>query len=177
MTSRLPLHVFVCVFAITLVLTGCQAETEAGDTPTPTDATEQTRTRWDQLASDEGSALVLLGEGDRQIFHMACLRADREIQIIASDFTIIGSEERMTMGLDNDAYGFVADTEWTNGGVMARTAIEPSVLDALSRTDEVSVIYGVQQGGPWPAPSVQQRAAFIEGCNGIAVAPAADAAT
>jgi len=174
MSMRTPVLVFAGLFVATLVLVSCEAPAadEALPSPPPDDMAI-TGQRWETLASHEGNALVLLGEGDRQIFHMACLNGDRELQIIASDFTVIGSEERMTMSVDNDAYGFVADTEWTGGGVMARNAIEPQFLDMLSRTTDLSVLYGTQQGGPWPAPSVEQRATFIAGCTEIANAAAA----
>ncbi|MBN8553076.1 MAG: hypothetical protein J0L52_09320 [Caulobacterales bacterium] len=173
---RTPVLVFAGLFVATLVLVSCDAPpaAEGAATPTPEDLAA-TNQRWEGLASDEGTALALLGEGDRQIFHMACLRAERQLQIIASDFTVIGSEERMTMGVDDDAYGFVADTEWTGGGVMARNAIEPQFLGMLARTTDLSVVYGVQRGGPWPAPSIEQRAAFIEGCADIAGASQAEA--
>lgn len=165
---RTPVLLFAGIFVATLVLTGCEAPS---DTPARPDAATppvaDAGLRWEGLASDEGAALVLLGQGDRQVFHMACLSSDREMQIIASDFTVIGSEERMTMGIENEAYGFVADTEWTGGGVMARGSIDATLLGALSRTTEVSVLYGIQQGGPWPAPSADQRDTFIQVCTAI----------
>ncbi|WP_029085892.1 hypothetical protein [Brevundimonas aveniformis] len=167
MSLRVPVLVFAGMFVATLVLIGCDA---ADHSPAPADedpAAGHLNLTWNDLASDEGTALVLLGEGNRQIFHMACLRADREMQIIASDFTVIGSEERMTMGIANEAFGFVADTQWTGSGVMARTAIDPSLLDHLARTSDLSVLYGIQQGGPWPAPSQDQRDGFILACAEI----------
>jgi hypothetical protein len=173
MSMRTPVLVFAGLFVVTLVLVSCDASpADEALTRPPADDMAVTGRRWETLAGHEGNALVLLGEGDRQIFHMACLSGDRELQIIASDFTVIGSEERMTMGVDNDAYGFVADVEWTGGGVMARNAIEPQFLQMLGRTTDLSVLYGTQQGGPWPAPSAEQRAAFIAGCTEIAGAAA-----
>lgn len=118
MSLRVPVLVFAGMFVATLVLIGCDA---VDHSPAPAEedpAAGHLNLTWNDLASDEGTALVLTGEGNRQIFHMACLRADREMQIIASDFTVIGSEERMTMGIANEAFGFVADTQWTGGGVM-----------------------------------------------------------
>lgn len=170
MSTRTASRVFIGVFAATLVLTGCGPAAEQ-DGPIPPATQTQ---RWEAVAGDEGSALVLLGEGDRQIFHLACLNGPSRMQAIADDFMVIGSEERMTLGAADEAFGLVADVERQGPGVQAEGAIDPSFLDHFARSEDISAVYGAQTVGPWPAPSQALRDGFVQACRTIA-ATASDA--
>lgn len=169
MDTRTPTRVFASVFAATLVLAGCSRATEQSSASTPPAESTQTASsqRWEAVSGAEGVALVLLAEGDRQIFHLACTTAPAQVQIIVSNASVIGSEERMTLGVADEAFGFVADTERTGPGVLATGAIDPAFLEHLARTTEISAVYGAQQIGPWPAPSQAQRDDFVASCSQI----------
>ena len=172
MSLRIASRVFVFAFAATLVLTGCeQASAPAEEAAAPQPLPENVR-RWTLVEGEEGAALALLGEGDRQVFHMACLAGPPRMQVIASEFTVIGSEERLTLSAADEAFGFVADTLREGPGVQAETAIDPSLLEHLTRTDDIAAVYGAQQVGPYPAPAGDQIAGFVAGCRALAGAPA-----
>lgn len=173
MSLRIASRVFVFAFAATLVLTGCErATTPAEETTAPQPLPENVR-RWTLIEGDDGVAMALLGEGDRQVLHMACLAGPSRMQVIASEFTVIGSEERLTMGAADEAFGFVADTQREGPGVQAEAAIDLSLLEHLTRTDEIAAVYGAQQVGPYPAPPEDVMSAFVAGCRALANAPAA----
>jgi len=172
MSLRIASRVFVFAFAATLVLTGCErASAPADEAASPQPLPENVR-RWTLVEGEEGAALALLGEGDRQVFHMACLAGPPRMQVIASEFTVIGSEERLTLGAADEAFGFVADTLREGPGVQAEAAIDPSLLEHLTRTGDIAAVYGAQQVGPYPAPAEGQIAGFVAGCRALAGAPA-----
>ena len=163
MSHRTTVRVFASVFAATVVLVGCAPA--PGETAATPPGSAQ---RWEAVAGDEGSALVLLGEGDRQVIHLACLNNPARLQVLADGFTVIGSEERMTLGAADEAFGLVADVQREGPGVQASGAIDPSFLDHLARTDDISAVYGAQTIGPWAAPPQDMRDPFIQACREIA---------
>ena len=170
MLMRSITRVFAFAFAATLVLTGCERATEPSE-PAPAPLPENVR-RWVLIEGEQGAALTLLGEGDRQVFHLACLAEPARLQVIAAEATVIGSEERLTLGAADEAFGLVADVERGGPGVHAEAAIDPSFLDHLARTDDISAMYGAQQLGPYPAPTADDRARFIAGCRALVRAAA-----
>lgn len=173
MMLRTAARVFAFAFAATLVLTGCGRAPDAADeAATPPPLPENVR-RWHLVEGDEGAALVLLGEGDRQVFHMACLDGPPRLQVIASEFTVIGSEERLTLGVADEAFGLVADTQRAGPGVQAEAAIDPMLLEHLTRSDGIAAVYGAQQVGPYPAPAEDEINAFVAGCRALAGAASA----
>ncbi len=166
MSLRPAVRAFAASFAATLVLTGCgRADETSSEAPPP--YVEASRLTWTLVDGDEGAALVLLGEGDRQVLHLACLPDPARMQVIASDISVIGSEERLTLGVADEAFGFVADTMRGGPGVLAEATIDPQFLEHLSRTADISAIYGAQQVGPWPAPPEGQRLTFVQRCSGL----------
>lgn len=174
MNPRPIARAFAAAFAATLVMTGCEPAVEPDDAPaaptepaTPTEPAEPAL-RWDMISSDEGSALVLLGEGDRQVFHLACLAEPARMAAIGQDFTVIGSEERLTLGVDNEAFGLVADTLREEPGVRAEGAIDPVLLERFLVTEEVSAVYGAQRVGPWDAPPETMRRDWVAACRDLA---------
>jgi len=85
MSHRTTVRVFASVFAATVVLVGCAPA--PGETAATPPGSAQ---RWEAVAGDEGSALVLLGEGDRQVIHLACLNNPARLQVLADGFTVSG---------------------------------------------------------------------------------------
>ena len=168
MHSQIAAHTFVALFVVTLVLTGCDAAEPAADAQgDPAVVAPIATQRWELISDPSQAALVLLGEGDRQQFHLACLDQPPRMTVLASDFTVIGSEERLTLGAADEAFGFVADVERVGPGVQAEGAIDPSFLEHLTRSADISAVYGAQQVGPYPAPPSDQTAAFVAACRAI----------
>lgn len=159
---------FAAAFAATLVLTGCErAETPAEPAPEPP-AAEAPAMRWESIASGEGTALMLLGEGDAQLFHLACLSQPARMTVQVPAFRVVGSEERLTLGVDDEAFGFVADTMSDQPGVRAEAAIDPEFLRRLPLSDDIGAMYGSQQAGPFPAPPDDLTEGFVTACRDIA---------
>jgi len=171
MSARDFARTFAAFFAATVVLTGCDRAEDTPEAPpapeTPA-APEAPRLRWEPIASGEGSALMLLDQADNQVFHMACLSAPARMTVNVPGFTVIGSEERLTLGVDNEAFGLVADTLAEGPGVRAEAAIDPMLLDRLPRTEDISALYGTQQAGPYEAPDAETLANFVTACRDIA---------
>ena len=165
MSSQIFAHTFVGLFVITLVLTGCEAAAPSAETTLDTAAVPTQR--WELISDASQAALVLLGEGDRQQFHLACLDRPARMTVLVSGITVIGSEERLTLGAADEAFGFVADVERSGPGVQAEAAIDPSFLEHLSRSSDISAVYGAQQVGPYPAPAPDQTAEFTGACRSI----------
>lgn len=172
MLLRSATRVFVFAFAATLVLTGCQRSSDAPPSEAAAPLPENVR-RWVLVEGDEGAALSLLGEGERQVFHIACLADPSRLQVIVSEVTPIGSEDRLTLGAGGDAFAMAADLEHTGPGVLAEGPIDPAFLEDLSRSEEISAMYGSQQVGPYPAPTSDDRSAFVLQCRALASTPGA----
>lgn len=159
---------FAAAFAATLVLTGCdRAQAPAEPAPEPP-APDAPTLRWETIASGEGAALMLLGEGDAQLFHLACLSSPARMTVQVPGFRVVGSEERLTLGVDGEAFGLVADTLSTQPGVRAEAAIDPEFLRRLPLSDDIGAMYGSQQAGPYPAPPDELTEGFVTACRDIA---------
>lgn len=166
--TRLFTRSFLSVFAATLVLTGC-GEADRAETPAPAPAAEPGGDlRWEAVSGGEGEALVLLDGGDRPLLHLACLAGPPRLTARVLDFRKIGSEERMTLGVADEAFGLVADPMREDAGVYAEGAIDPGLLDHMLVTEDLGVVYGAQQLGPHPAPEPAQRERFVQACRRIA---------
>lgn len=182
--TRLFARTFVSAFVMTTVLTGCQEAAGPGEAvdPRETEAAAETQTapavepglRWEAISSGEGQALVLMDAGDRPLLHLACLRDPARLTARVSDFQRIGSEERMTLGVGDEAFLLVADPMLEEPGVYAEGPIPEDLLARLPATREISAVYGAQRLGPHQPPEPAQAETFVAGCREIAAG--ADAA-
>ena len=131
MIYRTAARVFAFAFAATLVLTGCERASAPAEAPATPQPLPQNVRSWVLLEGEEGVAMALLGEGERQVLHLACLAGPPRMQVIASEFSVIASEERLTLGVADEAFGFVADTMREGPGVQAEAAIDPDSVRGL----------------------------------------------
>lgn len=168
MSLKAATRTFVSVFAATLVLTGCGQAPEAETGASAEAADVQPLRVWRTIQGDDGVALALLGEGDRQIFHLACLRSPARMVVTAEEATVIGSEERLTLGVGQEAYLFVADTQSGRPGVQAEGPIDAGLLERLAEGVRVEAVYGAQRIGPFDLPMTDILAEFTQGCREIA---------
>lgn len=167
MSTRDAARTFAAAFSATLVLTGCGREPTADAPPAPTESAAPSQ-RWEAVASDEGTAIALLGEGDTQLFHLACLNGPSRMAAIAQPFLIVASEERLTLGVGDEAYALVVDTQSDQPGVRGEAVIDEGLLSRLAAAGEIEAVYGTQRAGPYALPDAETLAAFIEGCRAIA---------
>lgn len=161
---------FAAAFAATLVLTGCERAPDPVETDGVIRNMVETAARlsWIEIAGEDGVALSLLGEGDRQLMHMACLDTPARLTVIGRTFQKIDSEDRLTVGLDDEAFALVADLEVEDPGVTASGAIDAAMIRSLGTATEISAVYGGQRAGPFEAPSAPVMARFVETCRTLA---------
>lgn len=101
-------------------------------------------------------------------FEIACRRAPARLEAVAEGLTPIGSEDRFTLGVGDEAFALVADLEAERAsGVEASGPIPADLLDRLARGQALSVSYGAQTVGPLEAVPEAERAAFVAACHEI----------
>lgn len=164
-----------------LVLAACGGEPPTAPTPAPAPDTPAPPTapvtgpagpagtqpglQWDLMSSGEGVALVLNGPDGERRMNLACLRQPSSLVLVIDEFTPILSEERLTFGLDDELFVFVAQpTAQRTSGVQAGAPIGESFLTKLSRTNTVQAVYGNQQFGPYIPPPPDMARAFAADC-------------
>jgi uncharacterized membrane protein len=162
---------------ILLLLSGCSGGEEADQTredfaemnegstsavPEPTAA--PAAPAWDLVSSGEGVALVTPAKGNPAV-RLFCPAGENEILVNVPAFRPIGSEERLTFGSDGNAHALVADTrgDRLRGGVSGTGAVPRNLGGLLG--GPVSVSYGAQNSGPYPAPPDSLARAFIGACG------------
>jgi len=140
--------------------------------PSPADFPEETvqdGPRWRLETTPIGIALAMDDESGAQAARLACARDPARMTVEIEAFRAIGSEERLSFGVDGEPFVFVADPMADRpSGVQAETAISGELLGMLAEAREVSAMYGSQQFGPHTAPDAEIRARFVETCREIA---------
>lgn len=169
-----------------LALVACGGEPPTTPTPAPpldgpapptapvtspaSSAGAQPGLQWDLVSSGEGVALVLNGPDGNRRMNLGCLRDPASLVLVIDEFEPILSEERLTVGLDDELFVFVAEpTSGRTSGVRAGAPIGESFLTQLSRTNTVQAVYGVQQFGPYIPPPPDMARAFAADCAETAV--------
>ncbi len=172
------------LLAATLLLAACgdeAAERPAGEpaatvSPSAADpaAAEGATRSWDLQASGEGTALVFPAGGPENAspaVRLFCPAGTGTILVNVPGFRPVGSEERMTFGTGGEAHTLVADTrgDRERGGVSGTGPVPSNLAALLGGT--VSVNYGAQDAGPFPAPAAGLVRSFVTACNDGAATP------
>lgn len=124
---------------------------------------------WETTVSGAGVGLLLSGAGGEPLLRLACARGPARMTVVAERFRAIGSEERLTLGLDGRAFVFVADpTAERPTGVEAEGPILAELLDTVERARAVSVSYGAQTLGPHMPPGPAAARRFVSACRQVA---------
>lgn len=119
-------------------------------------------------SSGEGAALRMEdGQGDL-VMSIACLNDPARMRVTVPSFTPIASEERMSVGVDDDSTIFVAQLDQSGPGVVADAPVTNEMLDWLPQANAVSVNYGAQNIGPHLPPSAEDAGLFVTACRDIA---------
>lgn len=101
-------------------------------------------------------------------FEIACRRGPARLEAVAEGLTPIGSEDRFTLGVGDEAFALVADLSAERAsGVEASGPIPADLLDRLARGQALSVSYGAQTVGPLEAVPEAERTAFVAACHEI----------
>ncbi|MDO8295559.1 MAG: hypothetical protein Q7T19_03870 [Caulobacter sp.] len=99
-------------------------------------------------------------------FRLICARGEG-FMVVATAFSPIASEERLSVGAGGDAFALVAVAgKGPNGPLVRATgpADEP-LLTALDSGQPIAASYGAQTFGPVAAPPPAVRRAFTQSCR------------
>lgn len=173
MSLRQTVHTFVAAFVMTAVLTGCgrpadpaaPAADPAAPAPAPGPAPIRQGLSWQLVSSGEGSALALLDASGEPVMQWACMSGPARMIVRVQPFDPIGSEERLTIGVDDEAYALVAASTKPGPGVQAEGAVDEGLLQRLQTATSVGAVYGAQTLGPHIPPSREQAEAFARTCR------------
>lgn len=158
------MRLFPLLAMTAVALAGCEApgpEAPAAPPASPAPAPAEAFT-W--TAAGDGSALVLTDAGGAPLMRLACPAGSGQLHVVGETFEEIGSEDRLTVGVGDEAFALAADLEAPRtSGVEASGAVPADLLDRLEAGGEVSLHYGNQKAGPAPAPV--EAASFIAACR------------
>ncbi len=123
--------------------------------------------QWSEAAGDEEAGLVLHDEGVRRL-GLYCPAGSDELVVNVPAFRAIASEERMSFGSGGEVVALVADPsgDKARGGVSGRGPLPEEVGRILTGSAGISVNYGAQNSGPYPAPPEPLASAFLDRCRG-----------
>lgn len=123
---------------------------------------------WTTQVGGAGVALILSGPDGAPLLRLACVRDPAAMTVTAERFTAIGSEERLTLGLDDEAFTFVADSTAERPiGVEATAPISEDLLARLTTANAVSAVYGQQRIGPHIPPHPEAARQFVSACRQV----------
>jgi hypothetical protein len=121
--------------------------------------------RWSAQLSGSEPVLTLFDAEDAPLLRIACEEPARMVLEVET-FHPVGSEERLSFGVDGEPFVFVADpTADRRSGVQAEAPIMDDLLDRFESPREVSAVYGAQSFGPYIPPDPEMVQRFVAGCR------------
>lgn len=157
-TTRQAIHTFVAVFTATAVITGCKPAPKPAPPPAAT-AVEG----WQAAVTNTGYAIVRHDANGDQI-RLACARQPSRFVVWVAAFNPVASEERLSVGFDDQVTALVAKSLAPGPGVDAEGAIPMTELATLLHGKTVAASYGSQTLSV-PAPEPALADAFVEACK------------
>ena len=143
--------------------TGDQGLPAAAEGPTEREP-DSVDASWAFVATDTGSALVLAGSMG-EVLRIACGGSPLQMTVDVPAFESIGSEERLSLGLDDEPFVFVAQvTPPPPSGVHAEREPDESFLRLFANSGTLSAVYGAQRTGPHAAPDQEDANSFVNAC-------------
>ncbi len=152
----------LAVVAVLLFQTGCdrpEAPPPADLTPVPADASPPPAS----VAPADGSVLAFVDAAGAPTATLSCDPSG--LRIVVPAFQPIGSEDRLSVGTDGEAFALVADLAAPGPGVTASGTIDPDLLDRLARGEALFASYGQQSVGPLAAASPAGLQAWVSACR------------
>lgn len=151
-----------------LALTACseQPAPPAADPPaeSETPATEPGLS-WENASRGDGPALIMRGPDGEQMLRLGCLHHRPRLTLQVDGFDPVGSEERLTFGLDEQLFVFVAEPTAPGPGVSATAPVSADFLERLPRAATLGAVYGAQQFGPYRPPPNDLSMSFAAECR------------
>jgi hypothetical protein len=169
--STMTIREGACGILLAIALTGCERVTspQAQDTSAPALQHLALAARWSFETGKDEASLSVLGADAKALFRIACVRSPARLEITVPGFAVIPSEERLTLGVDNEAFLLVAEVVGRPArGVRAEAQIPADLLNRFPATRDVSAVYGAATAGPYLPPLPEQTDAFVTACRGIA---------
>jgi len=87
------------------------------------------------------------------------------LRIVVPGFRSIASEDRLSIGMEGEAFALVADLAVPGPGVTASGPPDPDLLDRLARGEALFASYGQQTAGPLTAASPTELQDLISACS------------
>lgn len=145
-----------------MVLVAC----EAPQAPVDEDPPEPpVRTGWS--ADSMGPSVSYASDDGTPLIRLTCLSGPARLQVVGERFEPIASEDRMSVGVGDEVYAFVADLESARAsGVLANGDAPDDLLQRLESGGEIGLSYGAQSEGPVPGLSGELAANFVAACRG-----------
>jgi hypothetical protein len=121
--------------------------------------------RWSAQYIGAEPVLTLFDARDAPLLRIACEEPARMVLEVET-FHPVGSEERLSFGVDGEPFVFVADpTADRRSGVQAEAPINDDLLDRFESAREVAAVYGAQNFGPYMPPDPEMAHQFVSGCR------------
>lgn len=154
------MRTMLAAVAALLLTTGC----DRSEAPAPTPVPEAPPPAPAMVPSADGAALALVDAAGAPTATLSC--RPEGLRIVVPGFRPIGSEDRLSIGTEGEAFALVADLSAPGPGVTAAGAPDPDLLDRLSRGGALFASYGQQSAGPLTAASSAGLQAVISACRG-----------
>lgn len=132
---------------------------------------EQAAPIWTVTEQAGGSgASLAVSDASGEVLRLSCVRSPATLVAYAERLQPIASEERFSLGLDDDPVVLVADLSGrVERGVEASAPLTAELVDRLQQAGAAGVSYGAQAVGPAPlAADPPARARFVAACREIA---------
>jgi hypothetical protein len=168
-----PLRILPALALLALLPAACDRRAEPAPPPSdpaPVAAEPEIRPgpSWASRVTGAGVSLLLFDAAGAELLHLACVRDRAVMTVEVAPFEAIGSEERLSLGVDGEAFVFVADpTAERASGVQAEAPIDAELLRRLEAATGVSASYGAQTLGPHVPPDPESAGRFVSACRSI----------
>lgn len=107
---------------------------------------------------------MMRGPDGRPQLQLACASGSTPMTLSVPGFRAIGSEERLSFGVDDEVFVFVAGVAGATG-VEGTSAFSEDLLLGLGRANAVSASYGAQRLGPHIPPDPATARRFAAACR------------
>ena len=160
------MRIILAAVAVLLLPTACdRSETPppADPAPVPTAPPPAAPPAAPTVATADGSALAFVDAAGVPTATLSC--EPGKFRIVVPGFQPIGSEDRLSIGTEGEAFALVADLAAPGPGVTASGAPDPDLLNRLARSEALFALYGQQSVGPLTAASPAGLQALISACR------------
>lgn len=113
------------------------------------------------------STLMLVDASGAPAIYLFCGARERALVVHAPALEPIGSEDRLTLGVGNEAFAFVADLGAPGPGVTATGVVGEDLFVRMARGEPVSTVYGRHTIGPTQAVTPAALEDFVRRCGGL----------